>query len=225
MVRGWGRAGWRGCGSDLARTLRPTVGLSARHIPAHRPTVCQHHRARGLGRICPFGGTRRGRELSNCAVFGTVGKRGQQTKLRGARRRNTNARQRSYRRGGSRKAARTREVGTGSSPNAPTAPRFGRRECGWPKISNGRRTAWARRVEPVRERSARLRRSCARTAWGRRTPRRVGYSMTSSARARSDCGTVRPSAFAVFRLMTNSNLVGCWTGRSAGLTPFRIFPA
>jgi hypothetical protein len=40
------------------------------------------------------------------------------------------------------------------SPNAPAAPRFGRRDCGWPKISNGRRTAWARRLEPVNERSA-----------------------------------------------------------------------
>src|SRR5690242_20830408 len=48
-----------------------------------------------------------------------------------------------------------------------------------------------------------------------------GYSMTSSARARIDCGTMRPSALAVFRLMTNSNVVGCWTGRSAGLVPFR----
>ena len=27
---------------------------------------------------------------------------------------------------------------------------------------------------------------------------------------------------AVLRLMTSSNLVGCWTGRSAGLAPFRI---
>ena len=44
-----------------------------------------------------------------------------------------------------------------------------------------------------------------------------GYSMTSSARARIDGGTVNPSAFAVFRLTTNSNIVGCWTGRSAGL--------
>jgi hypothetical protein len=30
-------------------------------------------------------------------------------------------------------------------------------------------------------------------------------------------GTVRPSDFAVLRLMTSSNLVGCTTGRSAGL--------
>ena len=33
---------------------------------------------------------------------------------------------------------------------------------------------------------------------------------------------LRPSAFAVLRLMTSSNLVGCWTGRSAGLAPFNI---
>ena len=51
------------------------------------------------------------------------------------------------------------------------------------------------------------------------------HSMTSSARARIDGGTVRPSALAVLRLMTSSNLVGCWTGRSAGLAPLRIFPA
>ena len=46
--------------------------------------------------------------------------------------------------------------------------------------------------------------------------------MTSSARAKSDCGTVRPSALAVLRLITSSNLVGCSTGSSAGLAPFRI---
>src|SRR5579884_993289 len=50
------------------------------------------------------------------------------------------------------------------------------------------------------------------------------HSMTSSARARIDCGTVRPSALAVFRLMTSSNLVGWTTGRSAGFSPLRIRP-
>ena len=35
------------------------------------------------------------------------------------------------------------------------------------------------------------------------------YSITSSAIAISPGGKVRPSAFAVLRLMTNSNLVGC----------------
>jgi hypothetical protein len=33
---------------------------------------------------------------------------------------------------------------------------------------------------------------------------------------------VRPSALAVFMLITSSNLVGCSTGRSAGLVPLRI---
>jgi hypothetical protein len=32
---------------------------------------------------------------------------------------------------------------------------------------------------------------------------------------------LRPSALAVCRLMTNSNLVDCSTGRSAALAPFR----
>ena len=45
------------------------------------------------------------------------------------------------------------------------------------------------------------------------------YSITSSARASSVGGTSRPSALAVFRLMTSSNLVGCSTGRSAGFAP------
>ena len=48
------------------------------------------------------------------------------------------------------------------------------------------------------------------------------HSITSSARSSTDCGIVRPSAFAVLRFMTNSNLVGCSTGRSAGFAPFRI---
>ena len=34
--------------------------------------------------------------------------------------------------------------------------------------------------------------------------------------------TASPSGFAVFRLITSSNLVGCSTGRSPGLAPFRI---
>src|SRR6516165_9593826 len=48
------------------------------------------------------------------------------------------------------------------------------------------------------------------------------HSITSSARASSVGGTSRPSALAVVRLMTRSNLVGCCTGRSAGLAPLRI---
>ena len=48
------------------------------------------------------------------------------------------------------------------------------------------------------------------------------HSITSSARASSIGGTSRPSALAVFKLITNSNFVGCCTGRSAGLAPLRI---
>src|SRR5580698_5738010 len=48
------------------------------------------------------------------------------------------------------------------------------------------------------------------------------YSTTSSAATSSVCGIVRPSSFAVLRLMTNSNLVGCSTGRSLGLAPRKI---
>ena len=46
--------------------------------------------------------------------------------------------------------------------------------------------------------------------------------ITSSARRSSDGGTVKPRALAVLRLITSSNLVGCSTGRSAGLAPLRI---
>jgi len=48
------------------------------------------------------------------------------------------------------------------------------------------------------------------------------YSITSSARASKAGGMVRPSAFAVLRLIAKSNLVGCSTGRSAGLAPRNI---
>src|SRR5262249_59888466 len=48
------------------------------------------------------------------------------------------------------------------------------------------------------------------------------YSITSSARTSSVDGTLRPSALAVLRLMTSSNLVGCSTGSSEGFAPLRI---
>src|SRR5262245_45299944 len=55
-------------------------------------------------------------------------------------------------------------------------------------------------------------------------PHTNSYSITSSARASSVDGTSRPSALAAARLMTNSNLVGCITGRSDGLAPLRMRP-
>jgi hypothetical protein len=54
-----------------------------------------------------------------------------------------------------------------------------------------------------------------RAKFGSRRP----YSITSSAMASSVGGMSRPSARAVIRLITRSNLVGCSTGRSAGLAP------
>src|SRR4029450_2015905 len=48
------------------------------------------------------------------------------------------------------------------------------------------------------------------------------YSITSSARPSNDRGTVRPSALAVFRLMTSSYLVGACTERLAGFSPLRV---
>jgi hypothetical protein len=62
------------------------------------------------------------------------------------------------------------------------------------------------------------------TPWHISGSRPPSYSMTSSARASSEGGTVRPSVLAVLRLMISSNLVDCITGRSAGFSPLRIRP-
>ena len=48
------------------------------------------------------------------------------------------------------------------------------------------------------------------------------YSITSVALISSVCGTMRPSAFAVLRLIKSWNLVGVCTGRSAGFAPLRM---
>jgi len=48
------------------------------------------------------------------------------------------------------------------------------------------------------------------------------YSITLSALISSDCGMVMPSALAVLRLITSSNVVGCSTGSSPGFAPLKI---
>ena len=48
------------------------------------------------------------------------------------------------------------------------------------------------------------------------------HLITLSALASTFGGIVRPICLAVFKLITNSNFVGCSTGRSAGLAPLRI---
>src|SRR5262249_36221747 len=50
------------------------------------------------------------------------------------------------------------------------------------------------------------------------------HSITSSAATCRLSGTVSPSALAVLRFIRSSNLVGCKTGKSAGLSPLRIRP-
>src|SRR5258705_3046276 len=51
---------------------------------------------------------------------------------------------------------------------------------------------------------------------------RENYSITSSAISNTRSGMVRPSALAVRRLIMNSNVVGCSTGRSAGFAPLKM---
>ena len=50
------------------------------------------------------------------------------------------------------------------------------------------------------------------------------YSISSSVSAIRLAGISSPRDLAAFILMTNSYLIGCRTGRSAGLAPLRIFP-
>jgi hypothetical protein len=67
-------------------------------------------------------------------------------------------------------------------------------------------------------------RPCRRRASEQRDKVAPSHSITSSARASSVGGTVRPNALAVLRLMTSSILVACCTGRSAGFSPLRMRP-
>src|SRR6476659_3173897 len=71
-------------------------------------------------------------------------------------------------------------------------------------------------LRPCRERP------CRRAE--QRDERSSVHSITSSAMASSPGGKLRPNALAVLRLITNSNLLDCMTGRSAGFSPLRIRP-
>jgi SOS response associated peptidase (SRAP) len=50
----------------------------------------------------------------------------------------------------------------------------------------------------------------------------LNHLITLVARASTFGGIVRPICLAAFRLIMNSNFVGCSTGKSAGLVPLRI---
>src|SRR5262249_2470295 len=72
---------------------------------------------------------------------------------------------------------------------------------------------------------ARRERPCrGRRAAEQRYELAASHSITSSARTSRLSGTVRPRALAVWRLMTNTNLLACTTGKSAGLAPLRMRP-
>src|SRR5262249_54500930 len=97
---------------------------------------------------------------------------------------------------GSRNALLHRRIAFGSPP---------------PHAAPPRRLLCARRERPRGRRAAEQRDELA-----------PSHSITSSARASNVVGTSRPSALAVFRLITNSYLVGACTGRSAGFSPLRM---
>src|SRR4029077_2877714 len=86
-----------------------------------------------------------------------------------------------------------------------------------------RTLVWPSHVEIPDHRHRRLLRSCHHRPRGRSTAEERDefsppHSITSSARASSVGGIVRPSALAVFKLRTSSNFVGACTGRSAGFS-------
>src|SRR5262245_45595203 len=95
-------------------------------------------------------------------------------------------------------------------------------ECRHGRLGTGRsgvkipdhwhRLLCARRDRPSRRRAAEQRDELAAGT----------HSITSSARASRVGGTSRPSALAVIKLITRSNLVGCSTGRSEGFDPCKI---
>src|SRR5262245_11095422 len=73
--------------------------------------------------------------------------------------------------------------------------------------SEARADAVCRRLQPVVRQGPRVMCTCPRYATH-------AYWITSSASRSSDGGIVIPSSFAVLRLMTSSNFVGCSTGKS-----------
>jgi len=68
---------------------------------------------------------------------------------------------------------------------------------------------------------ARRERPCGRVA-EQRNEVAARHSITSSARTSSGGGTSSPSALAALRLISSSNFVGCWIGKSAGFSPLRM---
>src|SRR5262249_323798 len=68
----------------------------------------------------------------------------------------------------------------------------------------------------------RLKRPSGYTAAEQRDELASFHSITSSVRASNEIGGSRPSALAVLRLITSSNLVAYCTGSSPGFSPLRM---
>ena len=117
--------------------------------------------------------------------------------------------------------------GQGSRPNHNTAHRSKKRSLIFAEGQNRKYSGrvYVFRFTSVNDTRARMPvyRSVPSASF-RAPPNQRRYSITSSARASSGGGTVRPSALAVLRLIASSNLVGCRNGRSAGFAPLRIRP-
>jgi hypothetical protein len=124
---------------------------------------------------------------------------------------------------------RTVDEETGFDPYPPLAGRKGRLNC---------RSAHRQARSPSRHRNADCPYRCHvgdNSEFGRTHYRRARFllaqsyefhrhSITSLADTSSIGGISIPSIFAVLRLITNSNVVGCWTGKSAGFSPLRMRP-
>ena len=96
--------------------------------------------------------------------------------------------------------------------------RYGRAEC---QLSR-RRVAGMEKIEWISSARSGLLPLRFNSHGSGRSQAATDYLITSSACNSSVCGIVSPSALADFILITISNLVGCSTGRSPGLAPFRI---
>src|SRR5262249_6135309 len=85
---------------------------------------------------------------------------------------------------------------------------------------------WRKRIEIANHRHRLLRARRERPRDSRAAEKREElappHSITSSASESRLSEILTPSAFAVLRLITSSNFVGCSTGRSAGFSPLRI---
>jgi len=106
-----------------------------------------------------------------------------------------------------------------------TPEKFSKHKRSWLKGLNSNHVAAIEKLQPRASGNpgATLRGSGSPLSRGRTELGRAAFhSITSSARRRNDSEIVRPSAFAVLRLMLGSNLTGCSTGSSAGLVPCRI---